>query len=313
MIDSDYALFAKIMEAGSLSAAARRLSISPAMVSKRLARLEERLGVRLVNRTTRKLALTTPGERFHDDVTAILRSIEEAENRLIGVRDEPSGLLRVSAPTSFGRLHIAPQLHRFLAAYPKIDLEFDLSDKKLDLYSGRIDLAVRITSEIPASVEAHRLAPNRRVLCASPAYLERHGAPRSLDELRHHKLLAADGQLPWELAKGERLRLVDGTSHVRTNSSEIVRELALCGVGLALRSLWDIDRALQAGHLVPVLPEWGAPAKLFIYALHPKTPRLQAATAAFVEFLKEILGPAPWDPSMADMGEDTQHTAERTG
>ncbi|MEI9852512.1 MAG: LysR substrate-binding domain-containing protein [Sphingomonas sp.] len=257
MIDSDYALFASILEAGSLSAAGRKLLISPAMVSKRLARLERRLGVRLVHRTTRKLALTGPGQRFHEDVTRILRSIEEAENRLIGIRDEPGGPLRVSAPTSFGRLHIAPRLHEFLAQYPRVELEFDVTDEEVDLFAGHVDLAVRITSEIPASVEAHRLAANRRVLCASPAYLERHGAPEDIAALQRHRLIAANGQLPWRLENGGQLCTVEGRSHVRTNSSEIVRELALQGVGIALRSLWDIDPRAQGRRACPAAARMG--------------------------------------------------------
>jgi len=295
MTDSDYALFARIIRAGSLSAAAREMLISPAMVSKRLVRLEERLGVRLIHRTTRKLTLTGAGERFLEDVTQILRSIEEAENRLSGVRDEPSGPLRVSAPTSFGRLHIAPHLHRFLEENPKIALEFDLSDEQVDLYAGHTDLAVRITSEIPVSLHAHRLGQNRRVLCASPAYLDRHGWPTDINALHRHTLLAADGQLPWRLESEGRIRTIEGRSHVRTNSSEIVRELALCGGGIALRSLWDIHGEVKAGKLVPLLPEWGAPSDLCIYALHPQSPAITAATKAFVAFLREVIDPSPWD------------------
>lgn len=295
MTDSDYALFARIIETGSLSAAARQLLISPAMVSKRLVRLEQRLGVRLVHRTTRKLALTAAGERFHEDVKHILHAIEEAENRLSGVRDEPSGSLRVSAPTSFGRLHIAPHLHRFLEDHPKVELEFDLSDEKIDLYAGHIDLAVRITSEIPANLQAHRLGANRRILCASPTYLDGHGQPVDINALQEHRLLAADGQLPWRLESGDGLRTIEGQSHVRTNSSEIVRELALCGSGIALRSLWDIHMELKAGKLVPLLPEWGAPSDLCVYALHPRTPAITAATTAFVGFLRQVIDPALWD------------------
>lgn len=295
MTDSDYALFARIIEAGSLSAAARELLTSPAQVSKRLVRLEQRLGVRLVHRTTRQLALTAAGERFHEDVTHILRAIEEAENRLSGIRDEPSGRLRVSAPTSFARLHIAPHLHRFLEQFPKVELDFDLSDEKVDLYAGHVDLAVRITAEIPGNLHAHRLGLNRRILCASPTYLDHHGRPCTIDAIAGHRLLAADGQLPWRLTNGTRLRQIDGRSHVRTNSSEIVRELALCGGGIALRSLWDIHMELKEGRLEPLLPEWGAPANLGIYALHPRTPTITAATTAFVKFLRQVIDPEKWE------------------
>ena len=295
MKDSDYGLFARIVEAGSLSAAARALQTSPAMASKRLSRLEQRLGVRLIHRTTRKLVLTAPGERFYEDVKRILGAIDEAEGRLVGIRSEPSGPLRVSAPTSFGRLHIAPSLNLFLERFPLVDLELDLTDENVDLYMDRVDLAVRITSDIPGNASAWRLAANHRILCASPDYIARNGAPADFAELQRHRLIAADGQWPWRLENGTQRRVVDGKSHVRTNSSEIVRELAICGVGIALRSLWDIDSALKSGALVPVLPEWQAPPDLAIYALHQKTPIPSAAVMAFIDFLKDILDPPPWD------------------
>ncbi|KQN26366.1 LysR family transcriptional regulator [Sphingomonas sp. Leaf33] len=294
-MNPDYALFATVVDSGSLSAAARALRISPAMVSKRLARLETRLGVRLLHRTTRRLALTPPGERFHADVIAILAAMRTAEERLTGIRDVPSGPLRVSAPTSFGRLHIAPSLHRFLARYPSVDLHVDLTDAAADLFGGRIDLAVRITADVPASVVAHRLAANRRLLCASPTYFATYGTPDDIADLARHRLLAAAGQSPWRLAHGRQRRTVDVASVVETNSSELVRELALSGVGIALRSLWDVGEALADGRLVRVLPDWSGPDDLAIYALHPRAPSVPAAVTAFIDFLRETFDPPPWE------------------
>ena len=302
MKDSDYGLFAMIVETGSLSAAARALQTSPAMASKRLSRLEQRLGVRLIHRTTRKLVLTAPGERFYADVKQILGAIEAAESRAIGIRNEPSGPLRVSAPTSFGRLHIAPSLDRFFRQFPLVELELDLTDENVDLYVDRVDLAVRITSDIPGNVDAWWLAPNHRILCASPEYIADNGSPVDFGELHRHRLIAADGQLPWRLENGTRRHVVEGRSHIRTNSSEIVRELAISGVGIALRSLWDIDLALKAGKLVPVLPGWEAPTDLAIYALQQKTPMQSAAVIAFVDFLKDLLDPPPWDIAIMQRG-----------
>lgn len=294
-MDPDYALFARIVAAGSVSAAARSLNMSPAMASKRLARLEARLGVRLIQRTTRRLAPTDAGERFHADIVAILSAVASAEARARGVHDIPSGVLRVSAPTSFGRLHIAPRLHEFLRAAPDVYVELNLNDAPVDLIAERVDLAVRIAAEIPASLVAHRLGSNRRLLCAAPAYLAEHGSPRTPGELSRHRLLAADGQWPWRLSDERRRHQVDGCSHVRTNSSEIVRELALAGVGIALRSIWDVGGALADGRLVPVLPGWEGSRDLAIHAVHPRAPAVPAAVTAFVAFLRRTLDPPPWD------------------
>lgn len=295
-MDLDYALFASVVDAGSLSAAARTLRISPAMVSKRLARLEARLGVRLIHRTTRRLMLTEAGERFHGDVTAILAAIRAAEEGLTGIRDRPSGPLRVSAPTSFGRLHVAPHLHRFLDRYPDVLLHLDLTDTAVDLLAGRIDLAIRIAGDLPASIVAHRLCANHRLLCASPGYLATHGHPQTVADLPRHRLLAADGQSPWRLANARQRRVIEVTSVVSTNSSEVVRELALSGVGIALRSLWDVGDALADGRLLRVLPEWSGPDDLAIHALHPRAPTVPAAVTAFIGFLRETLDPPPWGP-----------------
>ena len=239
-MDADYALLARVVEAGSLSAAGRQMGLSPAMVSKRLARLEARLGVKLVHRTTRRLTLTEAGERFHADVVSILEAVRAAEERLTGGGQRPAGPLRVAAPTSFGRLHVAPHVPTFLQRYPQVDLRIELSDTFSDLVADRIDVAIRIAPEIPAGLIATRLADSRRVLCAAPAYLQRCGTPETLKDLAdagQHRLLAADGQLPWRLVRGKQAVLVEGSSRVRTNSSEVVRELCVGGVGIALRSL----------------------------------------------------------------------------
>jgi len=187
---------------------------------------------------------------------AILATMREAEARVTGVRAAPSGPLRVSAPTSFGRLHIAPHLHRFLDDHPAVALEFNLSDGFVDLIGERIDVALRIAPEIAPDLVAHRLGTSRRLLCAAPAYLARHDAPETIAQLSDHRLLAATGQMPWRLVSGTRRATIEQPSAVITNSSEIVRELALTGVGIALRSLWDVGETLARGDLVRILPDW---------------------------------------------------------
>jgi len=295
MIDPDTELFARVVEAGSLSAAARALGISPAMVSKRIARLEARLGVRLLDRTTRRLEATARGAAFYRDMTAILTAMAEAEARVADRDHTPQGTLRVSAPTSFGRLHIAPHLKPFLDLYPRIELDLRLSDEFADMQREQIDLAIRITPAIGPGLEAHRLADSRRVLCASPAYLAEAGTPGTPEALTGHRLLAAAGQLPWRLTgpDGEQSR-IEGASHVRTNSSEVPRELALSGVGIALRSLWDVGHHLADGSLVRVLPMYQGSTDVCIYAVHLRG-RISSGADALLTYLGALWSRrAPW-------------------
>lgn len=292
-IDPDHALFVAILDSGSIAAAARLIGTSPAMVSKRLARLEARLGARLIERTTRRLHPTPVGARLHADLTGILAALTAAEARVTGASARVAGPLRITAPTSFARLHIAPHLGAFLRDYPAVALELNLSDALVDLAAGRIDCAIRITADPPAGYVARRLADNRRIVCASPAYLAEYGAPARPAALAGHRLLAADGQLPWTLLRPGGRAQVGGQPHVRTDSSDIVRELALAGVGIALRSLWDVGAALRDGRLVRVLPEWEGARDLAIHALHGRHPR--PAVTAFVDHLAARLSPPPWD------------------
>ena len=294
-MDPDTALFVDVVAAGSLSAAARERGISPAMVSKRIARLEARLGVRLLNRTTRRLEPTARGERYHADMVAVLAAIREAEGRVMDRAAGPSGPLRVSAPTSFGRLHIAPRLKPFLDAHPDIALELNLSDGFSDLLGEGIDLAIRIAPSVEPGYVAHRLADSRRVLCAAPSYLADAGQPATIAALDAHRLLAARGQMPWRLTGPGGGFAIERDSHVRTNSSEVVRELTLAGVGIALRSLWDVSHDLAAGRLVRVLPAIEGSAEIGIYAVHARG-GVPSAVVALLDYLRGLWLPSPpWE------------------
>lgn len=294
-LDPDYQLFVNVVDSGSLSAAGRALGISPAMVSKRLARLEQKLGVRLLHRTTRRLALTPAGAMFNQDIGAVLDAVKHAEDRVTGIAREPSGPLRISAPTSFGRLHVAPRLPEFLARFPRVELALNLSDAYVDLVGAETDLAIRIGGTIPTHVEAHRIATSQRVLAASPAYIAQHGAPQRIGDLAQHRLLAADGQLPWTLVSRRQTRIVNGRSHVATNSSEVVRELAIAGLGIALRSMWDVSNELRDNRLVRVLPEWSGPRDLGIFCIHLRSSVRSPAVDAFVGFLSSAFDHDAWD------------------
>lgn len=289
----DYELFARIAELGSISAAAARLGISVPMASKRLARLEARLGTRLINRSTRRLVLTMAGQQFRDDVTMILDAIDAAEERLVGTTRRMAGPIRVSAPTSFGRMHVAPYLRGFCDAHPDVDLELNLSDALVDLMADGFDVALRIARIEAPGPGITLLAPNARVLCASPDYLARHGPLRTLRDLAQHRRLAAEGQSPWRLVGADGPVTFDPRSVVRTNSSEVVRELALAGMGIALRSLWDVHGDLAAGRLVRVLPQWRGQTDVHIHAATLPSPAPPARIAAFIAYLAALYQPSP--------------------
>ena len=293
---AEYEIFVRALEEGSLSAAARRLDLSPAVASRRLARLEDRLGVRLIERTSRRLAPTEAGRLVYDRAAQLLEGVEDLEAVVSRRTTQARGLLRVSAPTSFGRRRLAPLLQPFLAAQPRLTLELNLTDAFVDLMAEDVDVAVRIGGYEAADPLMHRLAPNRRVLCASPAYLAEHGAPESLDDLRRHAQLAAENQSTWRLEGPEGAVVFRARSRVRTNSSEVARELALAGVGVALRSTWDVGDELRDGRLQMVLPQYAGSSDVAIFALTAGRARAETRVRAFIDFLSGLYGDVPeWD------------------
>lgn len=288
-MDPDIALFVDVVREGSLAGGARVWRLSPAMVSKRMARLEARMGVRLLHRTTRRLSPTPAGAAFHAEVAPLIAGLRAAQARMVQTASRPAGPLSVSAPTSFGRLWIAPFIPPFLDRFPDVRLKIELSDDFVDLVDGGIDLAIRITATPPPGLGAYRLADNRRILCASPTYLAAAGTPETIPTLRQHRLLAAKGQLPWRLTGAT----IDGESAVETHSSEMVRELALAGGGIALRSLWDVADALADGRLVRVLPAYEGSVAVGIWALHAPV-GAPAAVPALLDHLAEQWRSAAW-------------------
>jgi DNA-binding transcriptional LysR family regulator len=291
-------IFARVVGAGSLSAAARELGLSPALVSRRLAALESRLGARLINRTTRSLHLTDDGATYYEACARVLADIEEADATVSAGRVEPRGTLRVALPASFGHQHIAPLIPRFAERYPQIQLALSLSDRTVNLIEEGFDLAVRIAHLEDSSLTARKLAPNRRVVCASPAYLARHGTPRTPDELaRHNCLTTTDFAMNWDYkgpdGKPGSVRVIGRYS---CDNWEVLREWALAGLGIALKSTWDVHRLLVDGSLVEVCPGYTFHSDVAIYAVYPSRRFLPAKTRVFIDFLAESFGPDPyWD------------------
>jgi DNA-binding transcriptional LysR family regulator len=291
-------VFARVVGAGSLSAAARELGLSPALVSRNLAALEARLGVRLINRTTRSLHLTDEGASYYEACSRLLAEIDEADAAVAAGRVEPQGVLRVALPASFGHLHVAPRIPEFAARYPKVRLALSLSDRSVSVIEEGFDIAVRIAELEDSSLAARRLAPNRRVVCASPEYLERHGTPRLPEDLVHHNCLTTnDFAMTWDYKDP---RGKPGAARVSgryaCDNWEVLREWALAGLGIALKSTWDVYRHLQDGSLVPLFPGYSFHSDVAIYAVYPHRRHLPAKTRVFIEFLAASFGPEPyWD------------------
>lgn len=293
---ADLEIFARVVASGSMSAAGRELGLQPAIISKRIKRLEARLGTRLFQRTTRQLSLTEAGEGFHERLVAALAGLEEAEAFAAGRSDEVRGRLRISAPTSFGRMHIAPHLKSFFDLYPDVRIQLILTDELQDIVAEGFDLAIRIAELNDSSLVARKLAPVRRILCATPDYIARHGMPETIEALGRHICIPAHNNAHWHLIGLDGAVTLKPEGPLATNSSEVVREAVLAGLGIALRSTWDIGPELKAGRLMRVLPDWEGSANVGLHAVYPSRQFLPAKVRAFIDFIASLYGSEPyWD------------------
>ena len=289
--------FVEVAQRGSLSAAAREEGVTPAMVGRRIDQLEQRLGVKLFRRSTRQVTLTPEGSTFFEDCHRLLTELHAAEESLsAGVRSA-SGRLIVTAPTAFGRKHIAPHLPAFLAEHPNLAITLHLSERLVDLKNERFDLAIRIADLKAADLIAAKLARNHRVVCGAPAYFKRAGKPRTLADLARHNCLVTsteDGVADtWSFqAKGKPVAAkVAGA--LRCNDGEVLTRWALAGEGLAWRSAWEVSEEVKRGRLVTVLDEFAVPGNN-VYAVYPERRLLPAKVKLFIEFLKKTFGDPPY-------------------
>lgn len=296
---ADMQMFVKIVERGSLSAAAEHLNLARSAVSRRLTELEARLGATLLTRTTRRVNLTDSGRAYYHRAVAILADLEEAESAVAQSRCDLSGGIKVALPLSFGLLHLAPLVEEFMRRHPGIRFDLDFSDRQIDLMQEGIDLAIRIADLADSSFIARRLVPIRHVLCASPAYLARAGTPRGAADLEHHVCLAYSNQASPGLW---RFRGPDGMpGSVRVpprlfaNSGDFLLRAGLAGEGLLLLPTFYLHAALSEGGLVRLLPDHVWP-ELSAYALYPPTRHLSRRVRVFIDFLVEALAGEPeWD------------------
>ena len=296
----DLSLVVRIARLGSISAAARDLGITPAAASARLAALERSLGARLLHRTTRMATLTEDGRAFLPHAEQVIDAAAAAQAALGGGQISPRGTLRIAAPASFARMHIVPGLPEFMSRYPDLRPDMRISDSVVDLVEGAFDVAVRYADLQDSSFVARRIAPDRRVLVASPDYLDRCGHPATPDDLDAHACLVVGTLDLWTFTdpNGETITK-RVTPTLRINDGGAVRDAACAGLGIALMATWCADDELRAKTLVPVLSAYPLVSTQTLWVLYPSSRELAPKVRVFIDWLVERFGPEPyWDQGM---------------
>jgi len=292
----DMTIFARVVERASLSAAGRELRLSPAVVSSRITKLEARLGVRLLNRTTRTVNPTEEGALYYEHCLRILAEIDEVERKLAEKKESPSGVLRISAPSVMARRWIAPLIPEFRAQFPEVEIRLQLTDRVADLVEEQVDVAIRRGYLQDSSLIARRVAPDFRVACASPAYLAAHGTPQTPADLKQHACLLlrfpGSRRYQWQFVEDGAPQNFAVAGPIDSNSSHALIDWALMGCGIVMKSVWDLADEIAAGTLVPILTAH-RPQGLAIHAIAPPHRMQPPKSRAFINFIAERLGKLP--------------------
>jgi LysR family transcriptional activator of dmlA len=291
-VSSDLEFFCLLVRTGSLTATARELNLTPPAISKRLAQVEERLGVRLINRTTRRMSLTGEGEVYFTNATRILGDITDMETQVSRSKAAPRGLLRVNAPLGFGRTYVGPAVSEFRKRYPEVEIQLVLTDRPISLPDEAIDVAIRF-GEIPDSrLIAKKVANNRRLLCASPKYLKGKNLPVAPADLQKHNCIVLRqndaAYATWKFQRGKHQESVKVQGGMSTNDGEVALNWALDGHGILMRAEWDVGKHITAKNLVEVLPDYATPPA-DIYAIYLERLNLSAKVSHFIEHLRKYL------------------------
>lgn len=291
------AAFALAVETGGFSAAARKLGLTPSALSKLVTRLEDRLGSRLLHRTTRRLQLTVEGEAFYQRIHPILAALDDAEAEVTAASASPRGLLRLRCGSAFAIHQLTQAIPRFLLRHPDVRLDLSINDEVTALSEENVDLAIQIGTPEERSAVVRRLCTIERVICASPAYLDRHGIPRTPDDLYQHNCLWITS-LPalrrWPFDTDEGIRAVHIDGNVVANNAEMVLQLALAGVGITRLADVVVGDAIRRGALVPILTDWHHVEPVPLFAAYPSSRHLSPKVRAMVDFLVEEFSRAPW-------------------
>ncbi|WP_166425788.1 LysR family transcriptional regulator [Paraglaciecola sp. 20A4] len=287
-------LFVRIAKTLNISAAGQEQNLSPAVSSAYISKLEDNLGVRLVHRTTRKVSLTEEGEAFLPHAEEILTNIETARASLGNGEHNPKGILRITAPASFGRMHIVPGLTGFLSRYPDLSLDLRFNDSIVDLVEGGFDIAIRDAALKDSNLIARKLAPDRRIICASPAYIKKFGEPKNPQDITHHQTVNLTGLDLWEFETAKGSVNVKTNGHIRIDNGEAVRDACIEGLGLGLSSIWCSYQALKEGKLVQVLADFPLVSKTAVWGVYPSNRLLAPKVRAFIDYFVDYYGQTPY-------------------
>jgi len=289
-------VFAQVVEAKSFSAAADKLGMSKSLASRHVSALERSLSVKLLNRSTRKLSLTEAGALFYEHCARIVQEAELAEQRLTRTQSEPAGLVSVTATPAFAVRHVVPALTEFCQKYPKIRVKLSCSNRTLDLGDAGFDLGIRVSFDPDPNLVARKLAVNRSVLCASPAYLKRHAMPRRIEDLRKHECVLFPPLAPkgvWTFRRDRRKYSVPVAGVFETDEIDVVRAAVAAGLGIGILPVYMVGDALQQGQLVPLLRQFQVVPESAIYLVYLPNRTLSSRVRALIDFLAQRFGPVP--------------------
>lgn len=289
--------FVRVVDTGSLSAAAQRMDIAKSAVSRRLADLESRLGVQLLNRTTRRINLTESGRQFYQRCQSILAELEDSEQQVADVHTKLSGTIRIAAPLSFGIQHLSPVLDDFLKEHPELNLDLNLNDHMTNLMDEGVDLGIRIGTLQDSSLVARRLAPSRLVLCASPAYLRQYGEPQHPEDLKHHMGLSysnvPDSQL-WKFIQPDGSQIsVQVPIRMRANNGDVLLQAAIDDLGIIASTTFIAYKAINSGKLKAILCDYKI-KEVAVYAIYPAQRHLPTRVRVLIDYLAECFGDNPY-------------------
>ncbi|HHF3256690.1 TPA: LysR family transcriptional regulator [Vibrio alginolyticus] len=287
-------LFVRLASTHNISMAGEELGLSPAVASAHINKLEDSLGVRLVHRTTRKVSLTEEGQAFLPHAEEVLATVEAARGAVGSGQSAPTGVLRITASATFGRLHIVPALKGFMARYPGLTVDCRFSDSIIDLVEGGFDVAIRVAELKDSSLVARKLAPDRRIIVASPDYIEQFGRPNKPQDLTNHQCINLVGMNNWSFNTKDGMVNVRTSGRFKTDNGDAMRDATVNGLGISINSVWSVYQELQSGQLVEVLEDHPLAMDAGIWAVYPSSRLIAPKVRAFIDYFAEYYGTPPY-------------------